>query len=380
VKILYAATKYDNGNRAQGHSFEHYNFCDSLLEMGHDLLYFDFVTLLRERGRDAMNQRLLDVARSERPDLMFTVLLRDELDRAIVRRISTGTSTLTINWFCDDHWRFESFSRYWAPQFNWVITTAASALPKYQALGYRNVIKSQWACNPDRYRPLEFPKKHDVTFIGAPHGDRRFVIDEVRKAGIDVRAWGQGWERGRIDQDDMIRIFSESRINLNLSNSSPTRSLGGRAIDLATLYVQRSPVAPSTRESIARRLAILRQRLAVGNAQAYSDQIKGRNFEIPGCEGFLLTGRVDNLEDFYVPEREVACFTGVGELIRKIHHYLQRADEREAIARAGYERTMREHTYRHRFADIFRQVGLPMSSATKPEPERLTRGSSQDIR
>src|SRR5260370_632035 len=35
MKILYAATKYDNGNPAQGHSFEHFNFFDSLLEMGH---------------------------------------------------------------------------------------------------------------------------------------------------------------------------------------------------------------------------------------------------------------------------------------------------------------------------------------------------------
>lgn len=132
--ILYVALKYDYGKPEQGYSFEHYNFYHSLLHMGHDILYFDFMTLMQEHGQEWMNLRLLEVAKAEKPDLMLTVLFRDELDPATVREISENTDTLPLNWFCDDHWRFNNYSRFWAPSFNWVVTTAASAFPKYTRL------------------------------------------------------------------------------------------------------------------------------------------------------------------------------------------------------------------------------------------------------
>ena len=46
-----------------------------------------------------------------------------------------------------------------------------------------------------------------------------------------------------------------------------------------------------------------------------------------------------------------------------MRHFLRHEEERAAIARAGYERTMREHTYVHRFCDIFRAAGLPAAPA-----------------
>ena len=115
MRILYVAMRYDYGRPEQGDSFEHGNFYDSLRNLGHEILYFDFPTLLERLGREAMNRRLLEIARSERPDLMFTVLFRNELSRDTVRRISDLPDTTTLNWFCDDHWRFDNFSRHWAP-------------------------------------------------------------------------------------------------------------------------------------------------------------------------------------------------------------------------------------------------------------------------
>ena len=220
MTILYVATKYDYGKPEQGYSFEHYNFYDALLRMGYDILYFDFVTLMQEHGRDWMNRRLLEVVKAEKPDLMFTVLFKDELKMDAVREISENAGTVTVNWFCDDHWRFNNFSRYWAPSFNWVVTTAQSALPKYAEIGYKNVIKSQWGCNHSLYRKLDLPLKYDVSFVGQPHGNRRGTIQALRKAGVNVNVWGQGWETGRLSQEEMIRVFNQSRINLNLSNAS----------------------------------------------------------------------------------------------------------------------------------------------------------------
>ncbi|HRI39135.1 MAG TPA: hypothetical protein PLO50_11300, partial [Nitrospira sp.] len=219
MRILYVAMKYDYGRRNQGPSFEHYNFYDCLLQMGHDIVYFDFMTLMQEHGRSWMNNRLMEVAKLEKPDLMFTVLFTDEFDASILRNITEDVGVMSVNWFCDDHWRFERYSRLWAPCFRWVVTTAESAFPKYAQMGYHNVIKSQWACNTFLYQRLNLPLEYDVTFIGQPYGQRRQMIEKLINAGINVRTWGQGWNEGRASQDEMIKIFNTSRINLNLTAS-----------------------------------------------------------------------------------------------------------------------------------------------------------------
>jgi spore maturation protein CgeB len=324
-RILYVAMKYDYGFPERGLSFEHTNFYDTLYHMGYELIYFDFMSIMQEEGRESMNRMLLEVTRSEKPDLLFCVLFTDELDKNVVREISENTDTVTLNWFCDDHWRFENYSRYWAPMFNWVTTTASSALPKYERLGYKNVIKTQWACNHYSYERLGLPFRHDVTFVGQPHGDRRDVIDTLRKAGIEAQVWGTGWESGRLSQEEMIRVFNQSRINLNLSNAS-----------VQPLWLGILP----WRKSGARQ------------------QIKGRNFEVPGCGGFLLTNYADNLEEYYTIGKEIECFDDAEDLIAKIRYYLAHEDERMRIAEAGYRRTLAEHTYEHRFREIFSAINL----------------------
>src|SRR5262249_13056739 len=140
MRILYVALKHDYGRPEQGLSFEHYNFYESLVAMGHDLVYFDFMTLLTRHGREPMNRMLLDLVRAEEPDLLFCVLFTDELDPAAIRHVSEETGTTTLNWFCDDHWRFDAYSRHWAPCFNWAVTTAGSAPAKYAQIGCDHVI------------------------------------------------------------------------------------------------------------------------------------------------------------------------------------------------------------------------------------------------
>lgn len=324
--ILYVACKYDYGKPAQGYSFEHYNFHSALEHCGHDLIYFDFGTLINELGREAMNQRLLEIAKSKKPQFLFCVLTEDELDKGVVREISENTDTVTLNWFCDDHWRFDNYSRFWAPCFNWVVTTAKSALPKYKHLEYKNVIKGQWGCNHWLYRKYDLPFDYDVTFVGQPHGNRREVIQALRDAGINVRVWGNGWESGRLSQEEMIRVFNQSRINLNLSNASVWRR---------------------------------RHRFTIWkNWSRPRDQIKGRNFEVPGCGGFLLTGQAENLNDYYTDGKEIVTFQDTHDLIEKIRYYLAHEDERVAVAQAGYERTLREHTYEKRFKEMFARIGV----------------------
>ena len=318
MKILYVALKHNYGQPSQGYTHEHHNFYRTLVHMGHDVLYFDMGLMLHERR--LMNQLLLKVSKREKPDLMFVLLHTDELDPLVIREISKNPDTITLNWFSDDQWRF-NYSRYWTPFFNWVVTTASTALPKYAHLGYSNVIKSQYACNPFLYRKLDLPLKYDVTFVGQPHSNRRQIIQSLRDADINIHVWGPGWKSGRISQEKMIYIFNQSRINLNfLKSSTPDQ-------DAPTDHL--------------------------------SEQIKVRSFEIPGCGGFNLSESAKDIGNYYELDKEIVCFQDIGELKEKIHYYLSNEDERAAIAQAGYQRTLHEHTYVHRFNSIFKQLELP---------------------
>ncbi|MHC4915581.1 MAG: CgeB family protein [Planctomycetota bacterium] len=394
MRILYVASQYSYGRPELGRSFEHWNFYHALVHMGHDILYFDFIDLKRRLGREAMNQRLKEVADAERPDVLFCVLHREHIDRDVMRRISASGRLPTVNWFTDDHFLFESYSRFWAPSFNWVVTTSEGALPRYASIGCKNVIKSQWGCNHFLYRRLDLPLAHDCTFIGQPHGDRRHVIGILRDAGVTVSAWGNGWENGVIGQEEMIRVFNQSRINLNLSNASgpPRKPLSAlkRVRRAAHEWLSdRLNVIPGVKayraHARARRKERRRQRAAARSAKSPDDvvlpeQIKGRNFEVPGCCGFLLTGPAENLADYYRDGQEVVVFRSHDELVEGARYYLEHEDERAAIAEAGYRRTMEEHTYVRRFGDIFARMGLAaMPSPQEAPAARAHLGATREI-
>jgi spore maturation protein CgeB len=77
-----------------------------------------------------------------------------------------------------------------------------------------------------------------------------------------------------------------------------------------------------------------------------------RLFEATGVGAFLLTDFKDNLHTLFAPDREVAVWRSIEECVSRIDHHLRDDDGRAAIARAGQARTMAQHTYRHRAAEI----------------------------
>lgn len=344
LRVLFASMQWDYGFPERGLSFEHTNMYDSMTRLEDvEVAHFDFMVAFQDGGHDAVRTRLLQAVEDHRPDLLFCFLFKDEIPADVLAELRDRPGLVTFNWFADDHWRFEDFTRHWAPLFNACSTTARSALPKYAALGDVQVVKTQWACNHHLYR-AGGDLAHGVTFVGQPHGNRREVIDRLRAGGVPVDAWGTGWENGRAEQDQMIEVFATSRINLNLSNSSVKYGpLAAKIVERGRPHRLFRPSGP-----IGRRLKIRRP----------GDQIKGRNFEIPGCGGFQLSGHSEDLESYYEPDREIVIFRKEAELRELIDRYLRDEAARSQIAEAGYQRTLAEHTYEHRYRAIFREVGL----------------------
>lgn len=344
MKIVFVGLACDYKDPVRGSSFEFTNFWLSLKGMrGIEATFFPLDEVEARSGRNEMNRILIDRVNEEAPDLVFFFLFEDEIHRSTIEKVSRSTTTL--NWFADDHWRFESFSRRWASAFTWVSTTDPQAVAKYRDIGIDRIILTQWACNPNRYRPLGLPTDIAASFVGQAHGSRKHVVGKLRRSGVEVQTWGYGWPEGRLGFEEMLNVFNRSRINLNLSNASHSlsaRNLARLPVDMIKATINgHGPAAPLKRLRSAAR-----------------DQIKGRNFEIPGTGAFLLTNELPELHRYFVPDEEVATFTDISSLIGKIEYYLAHEDERLEIANAGFRRTLAEHTYEQRFRSLFSEMGL----------------------
>jgi spore maturation protein CgeB len=326
LKVLYVAMEHDYGDPSRGQSFEETNFRSALEGMGHDIVPFDFIARAKRDGKARMRADLIAAAQEALPDLAFFTLYQDELDAPTIEAV--GKVCRTVNWFTDDHWRFDIFTRHIAGAFTLAVTTDADSLPKYAAAGLDRVHLSQWACNRYAYSKVSDTLEHGVTFVGQPHGGRGEIIDALRAAGIEVECWGHGWPAGKLDHDEMVRVFATSAVNLNLSNSGEP--------------------APTLRVRIGKLLG--------RGLGPKPPQIKGRNFEVPGCGGFLLTERVPHLERYYAYDEEIGVHDDTDSLIERTRYWLDHPDDRAAVAAAGYRRTLAEHTYDDRFAAIFQSL------------------------
>lgn len=347
LKILFAGMMRYEYEADAALSFEWASFLPALREYPNtQVTTFAFDRLL-EVGKEQGRRELIEQVQKERPDLLFVFPYTDELDESTLKELKKYTRTLA--WFADDHWRFKNYSKLLAPHFDIVTTTYSKAVDQYKRSGISNVIHTQWAANTKLFRPIPASSGElvpDVSLIGMRNAPRKKVVDSLAKEGFDVLVRGKGWAGGRVSEDEMIKIFATSKINLGLNDG-----LGYlNSNSLGRLLFRRSM------NRIVLDLHVIR------NAQSYIDrgikQIKARIFEIPACGGFLLTSHADNLEDYYIPWKEIVLYTNTRDLIEKTKYYLKHDDERVAIAKAGYERTIREHTYEQRFRNIFNKIGL----------------------
>jgi hypothetical protein len=106
-----------------------------------------------------------------------------------------------------------------------------------------------------------------------------------------------------------------------------------------------------------------KSKIAIGDTLCrgfkYPHYFSDRLFESTGRGAFTIFPYIKGLEDLFEIDKEIVTyeFENFAELRRKIDHYLNNDEEREAIRRAGHERTKRDHTYLKRWETILATVG-----------------------
>ncbi|WP_332862617.1 glycosyltransferase family protein [Janthinobacterium svalbardensis] len=329
MKILLVCMRYDYGDPSRGESYEYYNFYQSLISLGHEVLLFDYMTVLKEIGKPEMNRKLLETAESFSPDLAMFSLYTDQFEPASIESLRRYTKTLCF--FHDDTWRVD-YSKYWASFFDNFTTPDIYGVERYRKQGIMHAVHFPFGANELLYEKREKEKIYDISFVGGWHPYRAWLVKRLRNAGMRVVTAGHRWERGIVAHSEMVDIFNQSKINLNLSNSA--------SWDLR--YLATSPYGIVNRIRSKKNL----------------EQLKARHFEINSTGAFQLSYYVEGLEKYYEIGSEIGIYIDADDLIEKAKFYLKEDTRREEIAAAGYKRTLEEHVFSARFNHVFKEIGL----------------------
>ena len=82
-----------------------------------------------------------------------------------------------------------------------------------------------------------------------------------------------------------------------------------------------------------------------------------RLYEATGVGTLLITDWKKNITDMFEPDKEIVVYRTPEECAELVQYYLDHDKEREKIAKAGQERTIREHTYHQRMEELIEIVG-----------------------
>ncbi len=77
-----------------------------------------------------------------------------------------------------------------------------------------------------------------------------------------------------------------------------------------------------------------------------------RLYETTGVGTLLLTDWKQNLHELFEPDVEVVAYRTPEECVERIRYLLDHEEERARIAKAGQARTLRDHSYRSRMAEL----------------------------
>ena len=309
------------------HSFVKNNSIDVLKEFGEVFTYI-MTQKTHERDwylkKDGVNQKMLEfvheVTRDNKIDVIVCHLSGHSTSPIILSKIKELNIPM-INESLDDETKFRSRKGkdgYYRGMkdickfFDVSLTTSKSALVKYLVEGGKPKYKD-YCGNEKVYKKLNLQKEYDVGFVGQSYGVRGEYVKYLIDNGINVYAKGSGWEKGFASDDEMIEIFNKSKIVLGFSTV-------GKNDDI---YI-----------------------------------LKGRDFEVPLTGSIYLTGYHEELKEYFDLGKDIETYTTKEDLLKKVKYYLENDEERESIAKTGYEKCINNYTAKESYQKVFGYLGL----------------------
>ncbi len=265
-----------------------------------------------------------------RPDLIL-VAKGTELDGEALSRLKAVSGALLFNIYPDSPFVYpgypdlngESFSSA-LRQYDCLFTFARFLVPVFALCGAPEVRYLPFAHDPSLHHPSSLDAAtitsygSPVAYLGTWGPSHERWLDTLLPFGLKI--WGLHWD--------------------HLPSSSPLRDCWQRP-DGA-----RRGLGPDMAK-VCGASAIVFNLVRAEHGCAHSM----KTFEIPACQGLMITNRTDEQLEYFLEDRCAVYFSTNEELRDKVAFYLKNESAREKIAQEGHRRAL-DHTYLHRVDDV----------------------------
>lgn len=198
------------------------------------------------------------------------------------------------------------------PHIDLTLTAAPEAVDWYRKEGGAAIFFPE-ASDPEIFHPMPgLPKTHDVSFVGARYGIRERTVNALRDAGLNVSAYGTGWERGRIANEDVPRLFAQSKVVLGVAT--------------------------------------------IGHSDDFF-ALKLRDFDVPMSGSCYLTHNNPDLHGLFSVGNEIVTYSSVDECVTVAKDLLSDDVLRESIGDAARRRALQDHTWDSRLMTLIDFLG-----------------------
>ncbi len=276
---------------------------------------------LKDVKKYFINRKLIRLVSAHSPRYLF-VQKAETISPETIDAIK-GLGVVTINFYNDLMNEWSVISKI-APHYDYFFNQDHLVLKRlYNELGLRNCFYMAHATEPSPDPFTNRDNKYSVSFIGTYnpkiYPNREKYLLAIKDLGLNI--WGSdGWLgtplkdcfRGRAHGDERFDIYSRSKI----------------VVDINWDFIP-------------------------------AEGLSNRPFEATGCGAMFMTDNVRADIKRAFSEQEVVLFGDENELREKVKYYLDQSSQREKIALAGYQRTVKNHTYDLRIQQIMDTILNP---------------------
>lgn len=260
-----------------------------------------------------VNQQLLCAVSQISPQYLF-VIKGETLTSGVLEKIKSQ-GVITINWYPDNIGSWGLIMKT-ARSYNYYISVCKYLTQKLNAAGRRTLYLPVADIADTSFKST--PKTYNLVFAGHKTQKRIEYFSTILDLGFTL--WGYPhWQqsqlanyyKGLLSITEMKQSFRRAKIVVNVSTGEK-----GVLLSIANL----------------------------------------KNFEATGVGTFVLSEYSTALAELFREDHEMVFFKSKQELRRKAIYYLRNGREREKIARAGWKRTRKDHTYKKRLMIIFNKI------------------------
>ena len=279
------------------------------------------------------NKEYVSLTRKIRPDMLFIIkgetvfpetlkTIREEMKIPLVAYIWDCPFYSYAGRYADDY-RRTNFAKSMA-LYDHIFVYDPYYVEEIKKCGITNVNYLPLATDTSKYKkidptPCEADEYgYDVCFVGRPFANRVEVLDSLGEFKLGV--FGEGWARyygrarppsyykGKAVGEKVLKIYAASKIVLNIHDPEATRG------------------------------------------------VNTRTFDIAACGAFELVDYKSELETLFDIGKEIVYYKDIAGLRKIIRFYIDRPNERKAIAERGLSKVLACHTWRHRMSEMMRVV------------------------